>query len=314
MIKNYTKADKKEIQKLISYVDTESNAIHIAESPNCKIALVAYDKDKMIGFLVAWKSSFHPYCTYFDIVHHPNHMNCIGGLIEALEENLNEKDYPLQTGVYEHSILDNYYQDNNFEKIRKTYLPTIHLPYILNMTRETTSLQMKTLGELLPTQTEQLINLAKRIYEETHLVNPVADFDIDTWKQLIFAEDLIIEGSYVVVDVKKEVVAYSLLHESEHDDTVEFGWRGTRRKSDINTINLLISSQIEYVHRKGYKKLEGEFDTTDPYAMGVLDYFEFPRSPVLNTYQKKQGSYQNGFTNYAPNHSKTNSRKNKCSG
>ncbi|WP_042149531.1 hypothetical protein [Paucisalibacillus sp. EB02] len=290
MIKKYTIADKEKLKKLISIIDEDKDAIYIAEKANCICAFTSYHQTEMIGFLVSWKSSFHPFCTYFDVIHHPNHTTCIGELMEKLEENLKEEDYPLQTGVHENSFLDNYYREKNFDLIRKTYLPTIHLPYQGITSREPTNFEIRTLEDILPGQMEQLVRLVKRIYEETHLVNPVAEFELDRWKGLIFAEDLIRQGSYVLVDKKEEIISYSLLHASESNGTVEFGWKGTRDRSEIETINLLVSSQIEYGKRKGYKKLEGEFDTTDPYALEVLNHFGFPKSPVWITYQKKQRS------------------------
>ena len=47
-------------------------------------------------------------------------------------------------------------------------------------------------------------------------------------ERLIFADDLLPNGSYIYLDMDEEViVAYSFLYESDRDDTLELGWCGT---------------------------------------------------------------------------------------
>lgn len=286
MIKKYTRIDEDKLKKLIFTTNADSIIINLSKGPNCISSFAAYEKEEMVGFIIAWKSSFHPFCTYFDIIFNPHYLGCIEELLAEMEQG--EIDYPLQTGVKEGTSLDLYYQENGFERIRKTYLPTINLSTL--SIESINPNHVKSLDELSSDSkmVTNLVSLVKRIYEETHLVNPVAEFDLDKWKELIFAEDLILEGSYICLDKNgEEVLAYSFLHEGESDDTVELGWKGSRTKLEMENINLLVGMQIEYAKRIGYQLLEGEFDTTDPYAMKVLHTFLFPKSPVWITYQKK---------------------------
>ncbi|WP_029191053.1 hypothetical protein [Ornithinibacillus scapharcae] len=101
-------------------------------------------------------------------------------------------------------------------------------------------------------------------------------------------EDLIEEGSYLYLNDNNEILAYSLLHHSEIEDRVEFGWKGSNHISNKEKINLLVELQINFAKRKGFRLLEGEFDDMDAYAMEVLNHFSFPRDTVLLTYQKAE--------------------------
>ncbi|WP_026909185.1 hypothetical protein [Paucisalibacillus globulus] len=285
MIKKYTTADEDKLKKLITTLNVDSDSLYLTKSPNYICSYAAYEKEEMVALIVAWKSSFHPFCTYFKIISHPEY-TALGELIAEVEQN--GMAYPLQTGVDEGTVLDHYYLEQDFDLIRKTYLPKINLsnsPGIFSMPNN-----VKTIHEISSNATlvTNLVSLVKRIYEETHTVNPVAEFELEKWREMIFAEDLLAEGSYVCLDKSgEEVLAYSFLHEAETNDTVELGWVGSRTIFEMEYIISLVGLQMAYAKQKGYQFMEGEFDTTDPYAMNVLSHFTIPINSVLNTYQKK---------------------------
>jgi hypothetical protein len=219
------------------------------------------------------------------IISHPAYTD-LGELIAEVERN--GIAYPLQTGADEGTVLDHYYLEQDFGLIRKTYLPKINLsnsPGTFSMPNN-----VKTIHEISSDATlvNNLVGLVKRIYEDTHTVNPVAEFELEKWKEMIFAEDLLSEGSYVCLNKSgEEILAYSFLHEAETNDTVELGWVGSRTMSEMEYIVFLVGLQMAYAKQKGYQFMEGEFDTTDTYAMKVLNHFTIPMYPVWNTYQKR---------------------------
>ncbi|GGA80854.1 hypothetical protein [Ornithinibacillus halotolerans] len=288
MIKTYTQKDEQKLKQLIISTNSEIDLIEIPKNPNYVSSFLSYMEDEIVGWIVAWKSSFHPHCTYFRIVIQSENHDSFIQLLDALEDSLTEKDYPLLTGVDGGKDLSNYYQKNNFEIIRETYLPTIKLSNVELLPFKTHDI--KTVREIRHNHllVNELTRLVKNVYEETHLVNPVAEFDLETWEELIFAEDLLLDGSFIYLNDNDEVLSYSFLHKSEEENKVELGWIGSRSKSYIQSLHTLVSLQINYAKQNNYQYLEGEFDTTDPYAMEVLHKFQFPKETVWITYSKKE--------------------------
>ncbi|SER23810.1 hypothetical protein SAMN05216362_1642 [Piscibacillus halophilus] len=134
---------------------------------------------------------------------------------------------------------------------------------------------------------KKLTNLVKNNYEKTHLVNPVVGVDIKKWEKLILADDIILDGSIIYIDQdKKDVIAYSFLHQSEKSDTYELGWCGVEDNYNRELITQLTFHQICYAADHGVQYIVGEFDTTDHNAMEVLKTLPFQPSPTLITYQK----------------------------
>lgn len=99
-------------------------------------------------------------------------------------------------------------------------------------------------------------------------------------------KDVITDGTYLCIDSKEEVLAYSFLHESEEDDTLEFGWCGANNVRNVDLLLDLTKYQIEYAVKNNINFIIGEFDTTDNYAMEVLESLPFESCPTWITYQK----------------------------
>lgn len=81
----------------------------------------------------------------------------------------------------------------------------------------------------------KLINRVKENYEKTHIVNPVGIHNSQKWEELIFNEDTVQRGSFIVLK-NSEILAYSLLHYSNTPNQLEFGWRGTNENTDLHLI------------------------------------------------------------------------------
>lgn len=287
MITKYTAEDEEKLKNLIGRTDKDSSVLPITRRTNCIASYAAYENREMVGFIVAWKSKMHPFCTYFRCLTSSNHEALNKRLLEYVESELSESDYPLQATLDASSNLIDYYH-NQFILVRKTYLPTVilsEIPYHNSLVEHPKIVSIETIKDNSRI-IKKLTSLVKRIYKETHQVNPVAEFNLQFWESMIFAEDLIEEGSFLYLGDNNEILAYSLLHKTERSDTVELGWKGSNSISNLSKIILLVELQLDYAVQKGFHLMEGEFDDTDAYALAVLNHFSLSRDTVLHTFQK----------------------------
>lgn len=252
----------------------------------------AYDNEMLIGLITAWKSEFHPYCTYFAMVTKPHiGLEIESILIEALY-NFKEIELPLQTSFWESSYrVKSFYEEIGFFEVRRTYSPLLKTSNIdykqvfpefngldifiqdLNIIGNNKELKFK------------LIDLVRENYEKAHTVNPVGVHSIQKWEELIFNEDTVPSGSYIILK-DNEIQAYSLLHYSNIPNQFEFGWRGTRENTDLRLMLMLTASQINFAIENGVKYIEAEVDTTDYFSLEMLKFFPFSPAPSLLTVQK----------------------------
>lgn len=199
-INNYEEKEIEQIKQLFKLCFEDEFLLNIVNSAQLKFAYTAFIDNKLVGFVFAWRSNFHPNCTYFRILVNPFYKSLnIEELLLSKVENLKMEDLPLQTSVWENSKnLISMYIDHGFKEIRRTFSPTLHVSdlteYPLN-TRDKS--HIRTLEEVLHNEVliKKLTHLVKRNYERTHVVNPVANFALDKWKELIFADDVIQNGS-----------------------------------------------------------------------------------------------------------------------
>ena len=109
---------------------------------------------------------------------------------------------------------------------------------------------------------------------------------------MILADDVLLDGSFLIIDEEHRIMAYSFLHTSEKDNTVELGWCGTHNTENVSLLKLLIFKQAMYANTHGYSFFQGEFDSTSIYAMEILKSFPFNPCATWITYQKKsEGNY-----------------------
>ena len=129
--------------------------------------------------LFTWGSNFHPFCTYFRIYTNPfySELHIEEFLLNEIPKLENFK-LPLQTSIWETSAhLKNYYEQNNFMEIRRTYMPILDVRKIISIDIVPNSnYHLQTLSNILSDNNllEKLAYLVKEIYEQTHLANPVA--------------------------------------------------------------------------------------------------------------------------------------------
>ncbi|MCM3388324.1 hypothetical protein M3649_09275 [Ureibacillus chungkukjangi] len=252
------------------------------------VTIEALENNQLVGLLTVWKSVFHPHCTYFSIVS-KSHLDyeIEAALIGSLYQ-LEDIQSPLQTSIWETSYkLKNFYEDNGFKEVRRTYSPLLKTSKLDYGNLHIQCLHLKDLNSVVnnPELKEELTQLVKDNYAKTHQANPVGEHSLEKWEELIFDEDTILDGSFILL--KNNVVhAYALLHHSNHPKQFEFGWRGTRDDADSRILLMLTAKQINYAFEKGVQFIEAEIDTTDSAALKMLKYFSFLPAPTLITYQK----------------------------
>jgi hypothetical protein len=253
----------------------------------------AYDNKKLVGLITAWKSEFHPHCTYFAMVTEAHIGYEIESVLFNTLMNFGEIKFPLQTSLWETSYrLKTFYEQSEFKEVRRTYMPSLRVSKMdleqvfpeFNQ-QDIYITDIKSIGNHQELRI-QLINLVKQNYEKTHKANPVAVQSLEKWEELIFNEDTVEDGSYIVLK-DREIYAYSLLHYSDTPNKFEFGWRGIRDNADIRLMLMLTANQINFAEQKGINYIEAEVDSTDNFSIEMLKFIPFSPAPSLLTFQKR---------------------------
>ncbi|MED3034322.1 GNAT family acetyltransferase [Bacillus thuringiensis] len=292
VIESYNRSNELKVKQLIDLYNEESYLFHLLRNNKTKCAYVAYYKKDVIGIFFTWGSNFHPFCTYFRIYTHPfySELHIEEYLFSEIQKRENFK-LPLQTSIWETSAhLKNYYKQNNFMEIRRTYMPILDVRKIVSTDIVSNSnYHLQTLSNIVSNNNslEKLAYLVKENYEQTHLANPVASFPLQTWQEMILADDVLLDGSFLIIDEAHQIIAYSFLHTSEKDNTIELGWCGTHTIDDLSLLKLLVFKQAMYANKHGYSFIQGEFDSTSIYALEILKSFPFNHCPTWITYQKE---------------------------
>ncbi|PHC87871.1 GNAT family acetyltransferase [Bacillus wiedmannii] len=294
VIEKYSRSNELQVKQLIDLYNEDSYLFHLLRENKTKCAYIAYYKKDVVGVFFTWNSNFHPYCTYFRMYTNPfySELHIEQFLLNEISKRENFK-LPLQTSIWETSAhLKAFFEEHNFTEIRRTYMPILDVRKIITIdTMLHSNYAVQSLSNILSNNSffEKLAYVVKTNYEETHLANPVASFPLEAWKEQILADDVLLDGSFVIIDEETEIIAYSLLHTSEKDNTVELGWCGTHNTENASLLKLLVFKQAMYANTHGYSFIQGEFDSTSIYAMEILKSFPFNPCATWITYQKEIG-------------------------
>lgn len=266
------------------------DSLHILTSPNLKCICTAFYEEKLAGMVMSWQNDFHPFCRYFDMIIDPNYngLHIEEKLLSKVEEG-NKYEFPLQTSIWKTAVsLKDIYDQNGFEIIRETYMPTLTVSKMEDVMMEERTIF--TLGDILGNHLlmKKLTRIVKYTYEQMHLANPAAEIGVKKWEKMICADDTISDGSFVCLDTDgQEILAYAFLHDGESEDTLELGWFGAKGAQYKERILGLVERQITYAYNNHFSVIQGEFDTTDDYAMEVFKTFPFSPCTPWITYRKK---------------------------
>ncbi|MFZ7933578.1 GNAT family acetyltransferase [Bacillus thuringiensis] len=291
IIEKYSRSNELKVKQLIDLYSEDSYLFNLLRDSKTKCAYVARYKKDVVGIFLTWNSSFHPYCTYFRIYTNPFYSELrIEQFLFTEIQKREQFNLPFQTSIWETSAhLKTYYEQNKFIEIRRTYMPILDLQKIVPIDIVPNSnYHLQTLSNILSNNNllEKLAYLVKGIYEQTHLANPVALYPLETWKEKILADDVLLDGSFLIISEENEIIGYSFLHTLEKDDTLELGWCGTHTTDNLPLLKILVFEQIMYANKHGYSFIQGEFDSTSIYAMELLKSFPFNPCATWITYQK----------------------------
>ncbi|HDR6298134.1 TPA: GNAT family acetyltransferase [Bacillus cereus] len=294
VLEKYSRSNELQVKQLIDLYNEDSYLFNLLRGNKTKCAYISYYKKDVVGIFFAWSNNFHPYCTYFRIYTNPFYsgLHIEQFLLNEIQKRENFK-LPLQTSIWETSAhLKAYYEEDNFMEIRRTFLPILDVQKIIPIdTMLPSNYHVQTLSNIVSNNSffEKLAHLVKTNYEYTHLANPVASFSLETWQEMLLADDVLLDGSFLIIDEEHQIMAYSFLHTSEKDNTVELGWCGTHTIEDLPLLKLLVFKQAMYANKHGYSFIQGEFDSTSIYAMEILKSFLFNPCATWITYQKEAG-------------------------
>lgn len=294
VIEKYNRSNELQVKQLINLYNEESYLFNLLRDNKTKCAYVAYYIKDVVGVFFTWNSNSHPYCTYFRIYADPfySELHIEQFLLNEIQKRENFK-LPLQTSIWETSAhLKAFFEEHNFMEIRRTYMPILDVQKIMPIrTTLHSNYHVQTLSNILSNNSffEKLAHLVKMNYEDTHLANPVASYPLEIWKEKILADDILLNGSFVMIDEETEIIAYSFLHTSEKENTVELGWCGTHTTENVPLLKQLVFKQAMYANKHGYSFIQGEFDSTSIYAMEILKSFPFNPCATWITYQKEAG-------------------------
>ena len=301
VVANYEDNDLLQVEELMKLCLEGENLGRI-DHPRRIFAFTAKRIDKVIGYVVGWTNKMHPYCTYISIIIHPAYQWLSVETLLLHEVEKLDITYPLQASIWETAqYLNMTYKNNGFKEVRRTYMPELDpddvMPWLEKVTPHLEDGQdviFKSLYEVgrIPEVMKELIILVRKVYEDTHLVNPLGIHDDESWMHFLLADDLIIEASYIAMDRSNNtILGYALLHHSEQPGYVELGWRGCK-EGKVNLGNLmkqLTANQITYAHARNYT-LKAEIDSTDHYQLEMLAAFPFKPAPTWITYQKQNAN------------------------
>jgi len=280
-IRVYTEEKKIEVEQLLCEYGEERIYLRRLQVKGEYQTQLAYAEEELIGVCFLWENAFHPYCTYMKIVMEVNRETC--SLIENWMKQIQvqAKENPIQTMLSDKDeAMRNLLKSLGFQEIRRTYVPIYSVKDF--QATDVLANDVCTLKAIRKNSVElkHLIAFVKATYSSTHQANPVATLSDETWQSLIYAEDLVMEASYVYQSKSTQaILAYTFLHKGDDPSHYEFGWCGVKDDSCFEQLQQLIDAQIKWLNQQGAKHVSGEFDTTNKAAMWM--YHE--RTPPADT-------------------------------
>lgn len=247
-----------------------------------------------VGLGVAWNNKMHPSAARCAVAVHPIYrQQGIGGkLFDSIRKSTGQM--PLTTSLWEtHFQGMRFALKHGFKEFRRTYtsslsISDLNLSSYRELVDETVQDGYRIVPMSLITDSEQrryIASLCKNMYTETHQDNPPVELTDAEWLEMTFADDLIQQGSFVIIH-DNEVKAVSLLHEGRDRGTLEFGWRGiaeSHRCKEQNLLRMMAFTQVEFAVSHGAEVMLLECDSTDRLSQYVLELLPFAPSPAWIT-------------------------------
>lgn len=248
------------------------------QSKNFSELFAQISEDSIKGIGISWTSPFHPYAKYIDVMANDASDELMNHLLAATATQdkiiLSCWDYELE----KIQLLKQF----QFKLFRKTYMETYEIsPLLKQLELEQSTQTLIPLLEILdePTLEQNLFQLLKNNYEQTHLDNPVKDVPWQTWKGILVDDTPDFNLSFVAV-VENKVIAYIFLHPVSQDH-YEIGWVGEKNPTNLLPI---LKQQLIQLQRQGVKTVEFEIDTTNHMAWQFAALLQLEKKKSWNSY------------------------------
>lgn len=318
----YAEADAERLSRLRTAIwGTDPTALRFyrfgpdREGDGFHRTLVAEAGGRIVGFGSLWVNRFHPYALYVGIGVHPVWRGCgVGTSLLRDLEDMNGSRLPMQTSAWEQGPgAGAFLARAGFQEVRRTYMPVLQLGLVdtddyrglLDQCCQA-GYKICSLADLAgePDRNRQVADLCREIYIATHQVNPPGRLTPAEWEELVFGEPLLEEASFVA---RRDgaYAAVALLHPGEEPGTVEAGWRGVAAwhrgaggpgtgepgtgepGTEEHALMMALSiSQVARAQAQGWICLQAEVDSTDPWALMMLDALPFDPAPAWVTYRR----------------------------
>jgi hypothetical protein len=233
------------------------------------------DSIKAIG--ISWNSPFHPHAKYIDFT-------------PTISDELFHKLLSLSS-PHDRIAFSCWETENEkierikpfqFQLFRKTYIEKYNVNDLLQkLTQIEVISNYRSLKEIIgrPHLEEELFNLLKQNYKQTHLDNPEKDVDWQTWKEILLDDTPDLELSIVVLH-NNHVASYIFLHPVD-ETHYEIGWVGQKETGDLLP---LLKQALIGLHKKGVITVEFEIDTTNYMTWQFAELLDFKTKQSWNSY------------------------------
>ncbi|QTQ08153.1 hypothetical protein J9174_00255 [Macrococcoides canis] len=128
--------------------------------------------------------------------------------------------------------------------------------------------------------TDELICKWYQIYNETHKVNPVKEFDLEVFKNLL-KRDLDLKHSILIKDNSGVINAYALLYSD--DNTTEIGYVYYKDETHKKMLKETLNCEMKIIFETGKKYISIEVDDTDNYSYELFKGFINKQTPLQRT-------------------------------
>lgn len=242
---------------------------------------IEQQQDVITGIGLSWSNKYHPYAKYIHWIgcEQPEKMlRCLSEnpfeferIICHCESNEQERQY--------------YLNQQDYQLFRETYIKDYTLealqPYL---TLKNDAFTFKSLEEvsMQPTLLQNLFSYVKNTYTETHLDNPVANFDWQYWYQLTLDDSP--HCTLPCIATKGNSICGFIFIHIMSKSHVELGWKGFK---DCTMLDLM-SVIVPHLQAEGYKTIGVEIDTTSHYAMQFYELFPFEKTGPFLSFQLQE--------------------------
>lgn len=283
------KIDKLEADQLEQdLLEKMSDITHILHTQKYEHLFVARNEYHVVGIGVGWLNEFHPTAMYFRIFISERAQDAdrmADAIFHQIKLETVHQDKWIWAGSESDETMSTFLIRNGFRLIRKTYMPTLQMndiqKHFKNVEKADNYISLK---ELLnnPEMKQSFFTLLKETYTATHQVNPVNNYSLEEWEDILLNDAPDQEHSLISHD-HHCIDGFIMMHpvDSRH---YEVGWLGISESTEPTLLRRLLKKQLESLSEKGVATLALEVDTTDWHAVKLFSFIDVETGEAWQTY------------------------------